>query len=82
MVVGWACLGGWVRERILMNTCLSFDECENGSSIVCFKGISEKRTRILKGDITESERRRIALRGYSGYCRYIWRKSGDEERLG
>ena len=31
MVVGWACLGGWVRERILMNTCLPFDECENGS---------------------------------------------------
>ena len=49
MVVGWACLGGWVRERILMNMRLSFDECDNGSDCCLFqRDIGEEDANSLR----------------------------------
>ena len=40
-----------------MNTCLPFDECDNGRYVVNLKGISEKLEWILQSDITKNERR-------------------------
>ena len=48
MVVGWDCLGGWVRERILINMRLPFDECENGSSSLFQRDIGEKDANSLR----------------------------------
>ena len=49
MVAGWDCSGGWVRERILMNMRLPFDECENGSDCRLFqRDIGEEDANSLR----------------------------------
>ena len=40
-----------------MNTCLPFDECNDGRYVVNLKGVSEKLACILQSDITKNERR-------------------------
>ena len=48
MVAEWARSGGWVRERILMNMRLPFDECENGSSSLFQRDIGEEDANSLR----------------------------------
>ena len=58
-----------------MNTCLPFDECDNGRYVVNLKGISEKLEWILQSNITENEKSKYALTSHSGNRRCLGRRN-------